>query len=103
MRSFIVLFSIFILVSCDCYRSYQGVVIDAETNEPIGGVEIYSSASRKYLNTTSLEDGSYSGNIVSGMRQCFKPHYFLFTKEGYRDTLAVDSGKLLMFKLGDQE
>lgn len=41
--------------------------------------------------------GTYQGQLLIGWR-CTKPKYLLFTKEGYHDTLAVDSGELKMFK-----
>ncbi|CAG5080426.1 carboxypeptidase-like regulatory domain-containing protein [Parvicella tangerina] len=87
------------LLGCDCYRSYSGVVLDGESNEPIQGVEIYNTSKKSRLETITSVNGTYSGSIVGGfMNSCTKTHYFLFSKEGYRDTVSADSGKLIMVK-----
>lgn len=88
-----------ILVSCDCFRSYQGVVYDAESGEPIEGVQIYYNTNKDKLEGITSVSGTYSGTIIGGfMNSCAKPHYFLFSKDGYRDTLAVDSGEVRMIR-----
>ncbi len=90
-----------LLLGCDCFRSYSGVVYDAETREPIEGVEVYYTSSKKRLETTTSINGTYSGSIIGGfMNSCAKTHYFLFSKEGYCDTISADSGKLFMVKQG---
>ncbi|MCB9187888.1 MAG: hypothetical protein H6599_01270 [Flavobacteriales bacterium] len=97
MRLFTILLSIFVLLSCDCYRSYQGVVVDFETGIPLDSVRVYSAPNKKYLINMTSSSGTYQGQLLIGWR-CTKPKYLLFTKEGYHDTLAVDSGELKMFK-----
>lgn len=98
MRFTGIVFIAMLLTNCDCFRGYQGVVKDAETGEPIEGVEVYRTAAKTDLEAKTSTNGTYEGTIITGWVACRKPMYFLFSKEGYRDTLAVDSGELMMIK-----
>lgn len=95
MRIFLIIMLALFLLSCDCFRSYQGVVLDQKTGEPIAGVEIYSSIKKEQLLTRTNDKGEYNGTIIGGLN-CAKPRYFFFSKEGFSDTLLIDSGTHLL-------
>lgn len=92
MKYFTVLSFLFLLPGCATERLAHGVVVDAETAQPISDARIYLISENR--NTTSEEDGEF---YIRGKSK--KPLNVVVSKEGYlNDTIQGKVGTVALKK-----
>ena len=93
----ITLIPLMILFSCDCYRSVEGVVLDADSGLPIDNVQIVDNNDFEQGQTNHLETsgdrGQFSYSDISGGLLGCPDLVLVFSKEGYNNQrISFDAG-----------
>lgn len=92
--------SVLTISACEGYRCAKGIVVDAETMEPLHEVTCYV----KTADITWVTDSTGSFDVCNGMSGCVsecQPIVIWFSKEGYIPQELVNEdaeGKILLKK-----
>jgi hypothetical protein len=75
-----------LLISCDCFQHQEGIIIDSQSNESIGGVEVYKETrpEQKYHSNSC---GFYEWRGISGGLSPKCPEPKLYFVHSMYDTL----------------
>lgn len=87
---------ILLLLSCDCYRTAEGIIIDADSDLPVNNVQIVNDRDFELKQTdhleTSNEEGRFSYSDISGGLFGCPDLVLVFSKEGYyNQRISFDS------------
>ena len=79
----LVIVILFCFISCDSFRYAQGIVVDKETREPLGNINIYNGSSSKdeYIFTQTDSIGYFEFSFITAWGV---PRNFWIRPEGYK-------------------
>lgn len=97
LKKGLLLISLF-LISCDCFQSASGTVVDAASGLPLSGVKVQNIAAYDTEDLTD-QNGYFEKSEIGPASDC--PELLLrFEKEGYlSDTINPGTGKGIIIKL----
>ena len=85
------------LSSCDCWNDGNGVIYDAQNNEPLDSVLVESYVEESYLNGTMYTDttGEFWGSTGNTGR-C-KDLHIILSKPGYKTKTIINPNNLNVY------
>ncbi|MEQ9443417.1 MAG: hypothetical protein RIG62_30540 [Cyclobacteriaceae bacterium] len=84
-----ILIPLVFLLSCDCYRTAEGIIIEEDTGLPINNVQIVNDNDYERKETNHLEmsdtEGRFSYSDISGGLFGCPDLTLVFSKQGYNN------------------
>ncbi|MBF9252585.1 hypothetical protein I2I11_04705 [Pontibacter sp. 172403-2] len=94
-----------LLCSCDCVQDIYGIVLDAETLQPINSVYVYKHSNEDDFGYTDAQGHFEINSISGGLSFGCPPMTVMFKKNGYEvDSAEIEVGahaKVYLNKTGD--
>lgn len=85
--------TLMLFTSCDCLQNVTGTVIDADTNQPIQGVQVHKQ-NKEYNKDETDEEGKFAIESISGGLFGCPPMTIIVSKEGYETkTVEIDNAE----------